>query len=151
MTSPSPLELFQQIVSISFLTDLCTRCEFRFRQGIYTPIVVLWLMICQRLQGKRTLSTAVMLLLQGGASSVCSDCKRVLDDHISARTGGVFPARKKMPKLGVTEVTDHILEQLPSRVLERSPRPPRPRCFIDGPPLQPFTLPGLVKSRPPVP
>src|SRR5258708_30685857 len=149
MTSPSPLELFQQIVSISFLTDLCTRCEFRFRQGIYTPIVVLWLMICQRLQGKRTLSTAVMLLLQGGASSVCSDCKRVLDDHISARTGGFSHARKKMPKLVVTEVTDHILEQLRSRILEASPGPQGPVCLIDGSTLQLMHEPELVKAYPP--
>src|ERR1700688_2690492 len=63
MNSSSPdavqlLRLFQKVAPAQFFYALCQKHGYGFRQGIYTPAVVVWLMIWQRLAGDRGLAAS---------------------------------------------------------------------------------------------
>src|SRR6185436_1876948 len=95
MTSPDSLDsadlwrLFQKACPETVIQQLCREQRLVLRRGIYSVLAVLWLMVFQRLNGKRTCSSAVQWLmrnaetLQGGGA-----CKRVRDRKISTNTGG---------------------------------------------------------------
>jgi hypothetical protein len=54
--------LLQTAVSASSIDELCRKHDLKIRRGIYSLAVVVWLMIYQRLNSKRTLSSAVHFL-----------------------------------------------------------------------------------------
>jgi len=157
MTSPVSIDfdLLEQIlrttVSVSFIEELCRRRKVKVRRGIYSLAVVVWLMIYQRLNSKRTLSSAVQFL-------ACEAChwpqrsqgsKRKGECRISTRTGGYCRARLKMPKLIATDVCDHIFDQLQAIMREQLPDVGRPMFAIDGTTLRLQHRPELVKAFPP--
>src|ERR1022692_4775837 len=76
-------------------------------------------------------------------------CKRVLEQRISARTGGYCQARQKLPTLVVTSVTDHLFEQLQAQMREELPDVPRPMFVIDGTTLRLPHERELVSAFPP--
>lgn len=138
MASPETsqlLQLYSKAVPESFLEEICRAEGYRFRQGIYSLAVVVWL-ICQRLQRNRTLAAAVQGLLQGRADALLNRCKRVEQNKISARPAGYCQARQKLPTLVASQVTDRLVEQLHSEVQEGWPGVRRPVLLIDGSSLQ---------------
>src|SRR5579864_2662620 len=150
--SPDPvqlLQLFQKVAPAQFFYELCQKHEYRFRQGIYTPAVVVWLMIWQRLSGNRGLAAAVQYLLHGGAQVLLNDCKRCTEGKVSAATGGYCQARQKLPKLIVSEVTERIVEQLRPEMQEGWKELKRPVCVVDGSTLPLRHAAELVKEFPP--
>jgi putative transposase len=157
MTSPVSIDMdmfervLQTTVSVGFIDQLCRRRRVKVRAGIYSLAVVVWLMIYQRLNSKRTLSSAVQFLAHealhwrrrhGGS-------RAMPDGRISTRTGGYCRARLKMPKLVATDVCDHILEQLQVLMREELPDVRRPVFIIDGTTLRLQHRPELVKAFPP--
>jgi hypothetical protein len=157
MTSPSAnslieLERFLQIaVSASFLAQVCRKHKMKVRQGIYGLTVVVWLMIFQRLNGKRTLSSAVQFLARHAVrwQQRPDVGQRVREGRISTRTGGYCQARLKVPILVVNDVCDHILEHFQEQMREHLPDVPRPVFVIDGTTLQLSHERELVKAFPP--
>ena len=151
MTSPDPtlLRLFQKVAPASFLQGLCEKHGYTFRQGIYSTVVVVWLMIWQRLQGNRSLTAAVQYLVQGGGGDLVSECKRWKEDNVSGRTGGYSQARHKLPKLIVREVADRIVEQLRAEMQEGWEGLHRPVVVIDGSTVRLQHAPELVQAFPP--
>jgi len=152
MASPDPaqlLRLFQKVAPDSFFQELCEQHHYRFRQGVYTVVVVVWLMIWQRLHGDRSLAAAVQSLLRGGAGDLLSHCKRQREEKISAATGGYCQGRQKLPKLIASQVSDRIVEQLRSEMQEGWPGLKRPIFLVDGSTLQLPHQPELVKAFPP--
>src|SRR5271169_1652654 len=107
MTSPTSidLDLFERIlqtaVSASSIDQLCRKHKVKVRQGIYGLAVVIWLMIYQRLNGKKTLSSAVQFLARQAVhwQQRPSVGRRIREGRISTRTGGYCQARLKMPTL----------------------------------------------------
>src|ERR1039457_6900524 len=140
MTSPESLEaagfvqVFQRAAPAAYLDRLSLEHGLTVRRGIYSLAAVIWLMIFQRLNSKRTLSSAVQWLVLHAASLQPQSnlCKRVLEQRISARTGGYCQARQKLPTLVVTSVTDHLFGQLQAQMREELPDGPRPMFGIDG-------------------
>src|SRR5271170_3171773 len=113
MASPDPvllMRLFQKAVPAWFVRELCEKSECPVREEIYTPAVVIWLMMWQRMQAGRSLTAAVEQLIWGEAKELLSDDKR--QQAISAATGGYCQARQRLPKLIVSEVTDRIVNEL---------------------------------------
>lgn len=157
MTSPesndlSVLErLLQEAVSVSFLDQVCRQQKVKVRQGIYGLAVVVWLMIFQRLNGRRTLSSAVQFLARQAVQwpSRPEASKRVREGRISIRTGGYCQARLKMPTLVASSVCDHIFEQLKEQMREHLPDVARPVFVIDGTTLQLSHERELVREFPP--
>lgn len=157
MTSPDSIDLdtfervLQSTVSVRFMDQLCRKRKVKVRAGIYSLAVVVWLMIYQRLHSKRTLSSAVQFLaheaLHWPPRHVGT--RAISDGRISTRTGGYCRARLRMPKLVVTDVCDHILEQLQVLMREQLPDVGRPVFVIDGTTLRLPHRPELVKAFPP--
>src|SRR5579864_3182590 len=154
MTSPISLDLdlfariLETTVSTSFVDQLCRKRKLKLRRGIYSLTVVLWLMIYQRLNSKRTLSSAVHFLAREASHWLRLGNKRFAG-RISTRTGGYCRARLKMPKLVVTDVCDHIFNQLQVLMREQLPELERPVFVIDGTTLRLQHRPELVKAFPP--
>ncbi len=147
--SPDPLQLlrlFQKVAPDWFFEDLCEKHGGGFRSGIYSAVVVVWLMIWQRLQGNQSLAAAVQYLLQGGARDLVGDCKRWSEDKVSAATGGYCQARQKLPKLVVSQVNERIVEQLRAEMQEGWEGLKRPVFVIDGSTLRLQHEPELVKT-----
>ncbi len=115
MTSPersSLLKLYQHVIYRSVLQYLEADQGRKSKRGIYSPAVVLWLMMLQRLQGRGTLASGVQLLLQGAAKPLLSPCRRVRRRRISCRTGGYCQARQKLPTRWLRQVSQEIIERL---------------------------------------
>lgn len=139
MTSPDCfqlLSLFRRVVPASFFRELARKHGYRFRDGIYHPSVVVWLMIWQKLQGNRSTAAAVQHLLQGGAQERMNGCQRWRRDQVSAATGGYCQARQKLPKLIACEVMERMVEQLRAEMQEGWEGLHRPVFLIDGSTLQ---------------
>jgi len=156
MTSPTfhdpgvLLRILQPVMLADFGEQLFREQTVR-RRGIYTIPVVVMLMIYQRLNGKRTLSSAVHWLAQHADSlqPASERCKRVKEGRISSSTGGYCQARQKMPTLVAERVTDHIFEQLQAQLQEQMPEVPRPVFVVDGSSLRMPHEKELTKSFPP--
>ncbi|HYM12280.1 MAG TPA: IS4 family transposase [Bryobacterales bacterium] len=157
VTSPTSinLNLFEQLlqttVSASFLQELCREHKVKARQGIYGLAVVIWLMIYQRLDGKKTLSSAVQFLARQAVHwrQGRTVGKRVREGRVSTRTGGYCQARGKLPTLVASNVCDHIFEQLQEQMREQLPEVPRPVFVIDGTTLQLSHERELARAFPP--
>jgi len=156
MTSPVSIDfdLLEQIlrttVSVSFIDQVCRKRMVKARGGIYSLAVVVWLMIYQRLNGKRTLSSAVQFLAREAVHWQPSPRhKPMREGGISPRTGGYCRARLKMPKLVATDVCDHIFDQLQTMMRKQLPDVGRPLFAIDGTTLRLQHRAELVKAFPP--
>jgi hypothetical protein len=124
------------------------QAKIRIRRGVYSAQVVLWLMILQRLHRVGTLAAAVQLLIQGAATPLVQNCRRVRRRRISARTGGYCQARQKLPALLCRNVMREIIEQLRQMLgLADQGRPPV--YLLDGSSLELEHNRELVRSYPP--
>jgi hypothetical protein len=141
------LRLFQKVAPAWFFRELCLKHDCSFREEIYSPSVVVWLMMWQRLQAERTLAAAVQHLLWGGAQDLISD--RQQWDAISAATGAYCQARQRLPKPIASEVMDRIVDELRSEMQEGWPGVQRPVFLIDGSTLQLVAHEELRKTFPP--
>ena len=155
MTSPSAIDLdtFERVlratVSVPFMEQLCRTRKVKTRAGIYSLAVVVWLMIYQRLNSKRTLSSAVQFLAREAEHWQHRRLAGSTAGPISTRTGGYCRARLKFPKLVAIDVCDHILEQLQVLMRERLPDVRRPVFVMDGTTLRLPHRPELVRAFPP--
>jgi putative transposase len=90
--------------------------------GLYTPLVVLWLFIAQRLSGRASLRTAVLELLRGLPASFWPRPGqrirrwRELGQAPSANTGAYNQARKALPLAVVEQSCDYIFQQLAAKL-----------------------------------
>src|SRR5260370_19313921 len=158
MTSPNSVDpilferLLQTAASASAIDELCREHGWKVRRGIYSLVVVIWLMIYQRLHGKRTLSGAVQFLARHADHwrEQPHAGKRVGERRISTRTGAYCQARGKMPTLVASTVCDHMLAQLQELMREQLPDVPQPVFVIDGTSLRLPHERKLVKAFPPV-
>lgn len=143
--------ILQATASASSIDELCRKHNFKVGRGIYTPAVVVWLMLYQRLNSKRTLSSAVYFLARQAIhwQQEPQVGKRIREGRVSTRTGGYCQARLKMPTLVASSVTDHIYEHLQALMREPLADVSRPMFVIDGTTLQLAHEPELVKAFPP--
>jgi hypothetical protein len=156
MTSPGPADpaslwlLFQRAVPESLVTELCREEGLALRRGIYSVIVVVWLMMYQRLNGKRTLSSAVQWLVHNASGLHGQNpCERVRTAKISANPGGYCQARQKLPKRVTIKIMDNLFEELQRQMREVLPDLPRPVFVIDGTTLRTPFGKQLAEEFPP--
>jgi hypothetical protein len=157
MTSPRSLDsvllmdVLQAAVSPTTMEQIAKQHQVKARRGIYSLIVVVWLMIYQRLNSKHTLSSAVQFLVRHAVAWRVQPqfCKRIREGRISARTGGYSQARRKMSTLVASSVCDQVFEQLQVRMRPLLPDVARPMFVIDGTTLQLPHNRELRKAYPP--
>jgi hypothetical protein len=131
------LALFQQLLPCDFFWSALRQAQVRESNRVYTSGVVVWLMICQRLQTQGTLESAVVELLAGLPSSFWPQpCKRLEragekgGRRLSQETGAYNKARQELSLPVVQQCCDHAFQQL----IEQAQLVPdrRPTFFFDG-------------------
>lgn len=107
-----PLEqarsIFKQLLSPEVLNTL----DPPKPSTVYTPFIVVWLMVYQRLHADATLSDAVAELLTQFPRQALPDCKRVREDKLSANTGAYSRARSRLPDTLAITACDHVAHTL---------------------------------------
>ncbi len=131
------------------LDRLQSKLGRRHRRGIYSFVVVLWLMIWQRLHPRGTMSHAVQLLAQGAGRRLLTACKRVQEDRVSSAPGGYCQAVKRMPKLVPEQVTRELVERLNRELVV--PGLPGPVYLVDGSSVPLPHTRKRVRAYPPAP
>jgi hypothetical protein len=126
------------LLPAAFLDQVQASANYRQKNRVYTPLVVMWLLVAQRLQGGATLQdVTVNLLQQLPANFWPRPCKRIRDwqEHgkpVSANTGAYNQARQALPLLMVQESCDRIFNELIHR-MDHLTAESNPRDFIlDG-------------------
>lgn len=124
----------------------------RRHNRVYSPLVVMWLLVMQRLHGGATLEAAVVELLRGlPASFWPHPCKRIREwrEHgksPSSHTGAYNQARQGLPLSIVQQSCDHIFEEL---VAKMDPGQARRAFLLDGSSMRMAHSPALCELYPP--
>ena len=94
---------FRKLLPVPFIDQIQAESEVELHNGVYTPLVVLWLLVAQRIHGGASMETAVLELLLGLPDSFWPrPCKRIRDwrEHgkaPSSHTGAYNQARQALP------------------------------------------------------
>jgi Transposase DDE domain len=139
---PSVLALYLHLVPTTFFAQ--SNPKKRRHRCIFSVPVVIWLMIFQRLQDRRTLVVAVQHVICGLPPKLNPwPCKRQREGKVSSNTGGYNKARQKLPLEIVRTVSDQIFDQLMSS--EGGLR----LFLLDGTTLTMPCTPSLLEAFPP--
>jgi putative transposase len=146
---------FQQLLSAEFLDSAQAEAGVKFKNSVYSPLVVLWLLVAQRLQGGDSMEAAVLELLQGlPASFWPRPCKRIRDwrEHgkaPSSHTGAYNQARQALPLSFVQKSCDHIFQQLVAQMGQPASDTATPTFLLDGSTMRLPHTPELCSAYPP--
>jgi hypothetical protein len=135
--------LFGQLVTPEFLNALAPPEP----STVYTPYLVVWLLVYQRLHGNASLNDAVCELLTHFPRRALPDCKRVRDDSLSANTGAYRRARSRLDPDVASAASDRVAQTL----LDATPPAWKQRrvFLLDGTTLQLAHTPELCEDFPP--
>jgi putative transposase len=127
----------------------------RANNCIYSPLVVMWLLVMQRLHGGASLETAVLELLRGlSASFWPQPCKRMRQwrEHgkvPSSHTGAYNQARQSLALSIVQQSCDRIFEQLVAKMNHSGSGQPARAFLLDGSSMRMAHSPALYELYPP--
>jgi len=148
------LDLFQKLLPLQIFWEALHQAKVRENNRVYTSAVVLWLMICQRLQAEGTLESAVLELLGGLPNSFWPQpCKRLEEAakeggaKLSKQTGAYNKARQELSLAVVEQCCDHAFQQLIAQA-ELAPQR-RLAFFFDGTTVRMSHSGELVAAYPP--
>lgn len=149
MTVPAPApraaewDLFHNLLPAPLLNDLAPKAA----QAVYTPFLVTWLLIYQRLHGNATLNDAVTELTQRFPPQALPDRQRARQRTLSANTGAYALARSLLEHRVLRHAADHVYQTL------RDSYPPswrgRRAFLLDGSTIQLASTPALRAAFPP--
>jgi len=140
------MSLYQRCISSAVVEHLQKQMRVKTRDCVYTASVVIWMMICQWLQPKGTLTTSVEALSAGAADPLLSQAARCRRRRISRRTGGYSHARQRLPKLLCKAVTKELILRL-REIL--NPEGKSSAYLLDGSSLELEASPYLRQAYPP--
>lgn len=143
------LDLYAQIAPGTLFRILQRGLGVSKRDGIYTPRVLIWMMMQQRLDARGTLEGTVAQLVLGHFDPLLSQCKRARERHIGLGTAGYCQARQNLPKMLMERAVEEIVQRLRNHLGERLPQLDRPVYVIDGSSIQLEPYPELRQAYPP--
>jgi hypothetical protein len=143
---PAPLSewhLFHKLLPTSLLNDLDPAAP----QTAYTPWIVTWLLIFQRLHGNASLNDAAAEFALRFPAQALPDCKRAREGTLSVNSGSYSLARSRLDvrvlHWATANVFDSLVETFPPSWRDR-------RAFlIDGSTLPLASTPELRAAFPP--
>jgi hypothetical protein len=141
--APSEWDLFARLLPAQSLNDLDPRAP----QAAYTPFVVTWLLVYQRLHGNATLNDAVAEFVLRFPPPARPDCRRARDGTLSANTGAYAAARGRLDPAVLRWAADHAYDSL----VDAYPPSWRGRraFLLDGSTAQLAPTPELRAAYPP--
>ncbi len=144
------LQLFLQVSPPALFRQWARQEQWRTRSGVYSPAVVSWLIMFQRLHARGTLSTAVAEVVQRRLpAELLVDCKRLREDTVSRNTSGYCRARQQLPSPVAEHVHEHILRVLQQKLGGAYAELPAPIYLLDGSSLQLAASQELQRRYPP--
>lgn len=87
---------FSRFLGGEVLTALVKASGKRFYQRLFTPLIMVWSMVFQRLNADHTCDAVVSYLTSGGADHLCPS-ERPLSGRMSGNTAGYCKARARLP------------------------------------------------------
>lgn len=145
---------FQQLLPAGFLEQAYVDAGVRHHNSLYSPAIVMWLLILQRLEGGAPLGSAVLELLRGLPSEFWPNpCKRVRDwreqgKAPSSHTGAYNQARQALPLVVVQRSCDRIFQELIAELKSSSAEPSRRAFLLDGSSMRMAHSPELCRQYP---
>ena len=127
--------------------DALNALDPRGPQAVYTPWVVLWLLLYQRLHGDASLSDAVAELVLRFPPAALPDCKRARERTLSANSGAFSRARTRLAPGVLDWAAEHVFDSL----VEAYPPTWRGRraFLLDGSTVTLAPTPALQAAFPP--
>jgi hypothetical protein len=138
----------------AFLEQAQAEAGVKLNNSVYSPLVVLWLLVAQRLQGGAPLAAAVLELLRGlPASFWPRPCKRIRNwrEHgkaPSSHTGAYNQARQALPLSIVQNSCDRIFEQLTAQLAPVASQGATRAFLLDGSSMRLAHSPELCETYP---
>lgn len=136
------LDLFRQLLPPDVPNDIDSA-----NATLFTPWLVIWLMVWQRSQGNASLGDAVAEVDLGPTFNELPDCKRVRDQNISVNTSAYSQARSRLSIEAATDAADRIFAHLTADLAPAGKG--RHAYLIDGSSLTLGHHPELVAQFPP--
>jgi hypothetical protein len=135
-------QAFQQVLPREHFDRLAPAAA----QALYTPWVVTWLLVYQRIDNNASLTQAVDELKFRFPPAALPDCRRAQGRRFSSNTGAYSRARSRMELQTAEAVADHVsgtlINAVPSFLGQR-------RCFVfDGSSVLLPPLPALRQAYP---
>jgi hypothetical protein len=143
------------LLPAAFLDQATRQARVRGNRRVYSPLVVLWLLVLQRLHGGVSLEAVVLELLRGlPASFWPHPCKRIREwqQHgkpPSSQTGAYNQARQALPLSVVQQSCDRIFQQLLARLDARASKDTSRTFVLDGSSMRMAHSPALCRLYPP--
>lgn len=137
-----------------FLEQAYAEADVRHNNSLYSPAVVMWLMVLQRLQGGTGLGAAVLELLRGLPSSFWPrPCKRIREwqqggKGPSSNTGAYNQARQALPLRVVEQSCDRIFQELIAHLKTSSAELTSRAFLLDGSSMRMAHTPELCRRYP---
>jgi hypothetical protein len=145
----------QELLSTEFLEQAQKDAGVKRNNCVYTPLVIMWLLVLQRLHGGAPLEAAVLELLRGlPASFWPRPCKRIRKwreqgESPSSNTGAYNQARQALPLAIVQQSCERIFQELTGKMVHTLPEN-TPRAFVlDGSSMRMAHSPELCDLYPP--
>jgi len=130
------LNLYTQIAPGELFRQLQRNLGMNVHNGIYTPRLLIWMMLAERLDARGTVARSVAQLTDGRLDVLLSRCKRVCAKKISSATGGYCQARQHLPKMLVERAMEQLVQTLRRTLLSRLGKEDRTVYVIDGSSIQ---------------
>ena len=130
------LNLYTQIAPGELFRLLQRNLGINVHDRVYTPRVVMWMMMVQRLDPRGTLSSTVEQLVQGKMDPLLSRCKRVKEKNIGLATGGYCQARQNLSKILIERSMEELTQRLRNHLNERMALVDRAVYVVDGSSVQ---------------
>lgn len=146
--------MFQELLPASFVEQAYRQAQVSQNNRVYTPLVVLWLLIVQRLHGGAPLQAAVLELLRGLPESFWPrPCKRIRDwrergKPLSSHAGAYHQARQKLPLSVIEASCDRIFKELMARLSPGPDGEARQAFLLDGSSMRLAHSPALTERFP---
>lgn len=106
------LNLYSQIAPGPLFRQLQRNLGMTVHDGVFTPRVLIWMMLAERLDARGTAARSVEQLVEGNFDALLSECKRARTRTISVATGGYCQARQHLPKMLVERTMEELVRQL---------------------------------------
>ena len=106
------LPLFQRLLTTGLVTELVAATGQRFYQRLFTPLVILWGFLFQRLNPDHTCDAAVSYFASGAADGLCPH----LSERMSDNTAGYGKARARLPLKVIQGALRHAVQVIQAEI-----------------------------------
>jgi hypothetical protein len=142
------LSLYSQIAPGPLFRQLQRNLGMNVHDGIYSPRVLIWMMLEERWDAEGTVAGSVRRLAEGDFDCLLSECKRARTKRISLATGGYCQARQHLPKMLIERTMEALIQTLRQTLQSRLGKAGGSVYVIDGTSIQ-LTDANLADEYPP--